>query len=100
MVARYDMPDAQFAQAKRDTVRTSRVCSHLSSCGETGRIKGMVWLDIFIKTIMEWLLKFPQDLLSHKVEGVLDRVGERGGRKRKVRHHKPRNHQTRKKTRK
>jgi hypothetical protein len=48
----------------------------------------MSWLETIIRTIFDWILEIPPDLLGRKVEGWLDQAANRRRRKKKSGHRK------------
>ena len=54
------------------------------------RINGMAWIKILIRTIIDWFLEIPPNLLGRGVERFLDQAAERRRLKRKIRHRKVR----------
>ncbi len=46
--------------------------------------QGMIWIQIIVSKIIDWLLQLPPDLLSRRVEKTLDRIAERRKRPRRV----------------
>ena len=44
----------------------------------------MAWLEIVIRTVVDWLLEIPLDLLGRKIERCLDGVAGRRRRQRRI----------------
>jgi len=40
---------------------------------EIVRMSGMMWIQVLIQTILDWLREIPPDILGRKVERFLDR---------------------------
>jgi hypothetical protein len=75
---------AQVSLAAEDSLPpcAGRGFSRLFLSDDAATINGMLWFEILVRPIVDWLLELPADLLGRKVERLLDRAARRNRRRR------------------